>query len=53
MLGGNAAAMYGFDLEALAGPASRLGPTVAEVSQPLAELPENPNEALLANAIAA
>jgi predicted TIM-barrel fold metal-dependent hydrolase len=53
VLAGNAAAMYGFDLEALAGPASRLGPTVAEVSQPLAELPENPNEALLANAIAA
>jgi predicted TIM-barrel fold metal-dependent hydrolase len=53
VLAGNAAAMYGFDLEALAGPASRLGPTVAEVSQPLAELPEHPNEALLANAAAA
>ncbi len=53
VLAENAAAMYGFDLGALAGPASRLGPTVAEVSQPLTELPENPNEALLANAIAA
>jgi predicted TIM-barrel fold metal-dependent hydrolase len=53
VLAENAAAMYGFDLKALAGPASRLGPTVAEVSQPLAELPEHPNEALLANAAAA
>jgi predicted TIM-barrel fold metal-dependent hydrolase len=52
VLAENAAAMYGFDLKALAGPASRLGPTVAEVSQPLAELPEHPNEALLANAAA-
>jgi predicted TIM-barrel fold metal-dependent hydrolase len=53
VLAENAAAMYGFDLGVLAGPASRLGPTVAEVSQPLTELPEHPNEALLANAIAA
>ena len=53
VLAGNAAAMYRFDLEALAGPASRLGPTVAEVSRPLTDLPENPNEALLANATAA
>jgi predicted TIM-barrel fold metal-dependent hydrolase len=53
VLAGNAAAMYGFDLEALAGPASRLGPTVSEVSQPLTELPEHPNEALLNNAPAA
>ena len=45
VLAGNAAAMYRFDLQALAGPASRLGPTVAEVSQPLTDLPENPNEA--------
>ncbi len=53
VLAGNAAAMYRFDLEALAGPASRLGPTVAEVFRPLTDLPENPNEALLANATAA
>jgi predicted TIM-barrel fold metal-dependent hydrolase len=49
VLAGNAASVYGFDLGALAGPASRLGPTVSEVAQPLTELPENPNEALLAN----
>jgi predicted TIM-barrel fold metal-dependent hydrolase len=53
VLAENAAGMYGFDLEALAGTASRLGPTVAEVSQPLTDLPENPNEALLANVTAA
>lgn len=53
VLAGNAAALYGFDLDALAGPASRLGPTVSEVSRPLTELPEHPNEALLANAPAA
>jgi predicted TIM-barrel fold metal-dependent hydrolase len=53
VLAGNAAALYGFDLGALAEPASRLGPTVAEVARPLTELPENPNEALLANVAAA
>ena len=53
VLAGNAAGLYGFDLDALAGPASRLGPTVSEVSQPLTELPEHPNEALLNNAPAA
>ena len=53
VLAGNAAALYGFDLDALAGPASHLGPTVSEVSQPLTELPEHPNEALLNNATAA
>jgi hypothetical protein len=53
VLAGNAAALYGFDLDALAEPASRLGPTVSEVSQPLTELPEHPNEALLNNARAA
>jgi predicted TIM-barrel fold metal-dependent hydrolase len=52
-LAGNAAAIYGFDLEALAGSASRLGPLVAEVARPLTELPDHPNEALLANAPAA
>ena len=49
VLSDNAAAMYGFDLGALAAPASRLGPTVAEIREPLTELPEHPNEALLAN----
>jgi predicted TIM-barrel fold metal-dependent hydrolase len=49
VLAGNVASVYGFDLAELAGPASRLGPTVSEVAQPLTELPENPNEALLAN----
>jgi predicted TIM-barrel fold metal-dependent hydrolase len=49
VLAENAAGLYGFDLDALAGPASRLGPSVAEVAQPLTELPANPNEALLAN----
>jgi predicted TIM-barrel fold metal-dependent hydrolase len=50
VLAGNAAAIYRFDLAALAEPASRLGPAVAEVAAPLTELPEHPNEALLANA---
>jgi predicted TIM-barrel fold metal-dependent hydrolase len=49
VLAGNAASVYGFDLGALAEPASRLGTTVSEVAQPLTELPENPNEALLHN----
>lgn len=46
----NAADLYGFDLDALAEPASRLGPLVSEVARPLDALPEHPNEALLANA---
>lgn len=49
VLAENAAGVYGFDLSALAEPASRLGPAVSEVAQPLTELPDNPNEALLAN----
>lgn len=49
VLAGTVAGIYGFDLAALAGPASRLGPLVSEVAQPLTELPEQPNEALLAN----
>jgi predicted TIM-barrel fold metal-dependent hydrolase len=49
VLGENAASLYDFDLVKLGGPASRLGPLVSELAQPLAELPENPNEALLAN----
>jgi predicted TIM-barrel fold metal-dependent hydrolase len=50
VLAGNAAGLYDFDLAALAAPASRLGPSVTEVATPLTALPDNPNEALLANA---
>lgn len=49
ILGENAAALYGFDLEALAPLAAKYGPTVEELAQPLDELPENPNSALLRN----
>nr|MDT0664004.1 amidohydrolase family protein [Micromonospora sp. DSM 115978] len=35
MLGGNAAAVYGFDLDALRPLADQVGPTVAEVAEPL------------------
>ncbi len=57
MLGGNAAPRYGFDLEALAPVAARIGPGIEEVARPL-EAPaahpgvafaqEDPLEALLA-----
>jgi hypothetical protein len=47
ILAGNAAALYDFDLDALAPIAEKVGPTVAEIAQPLTELPEHPNEALL------
>jgi predicted TIM-barrel fold metal-dependent hydrolase len=46
ILAGNAAEIYGFDLEALRPAADKFGPTVAEIAQPLTELPENPNQAL-------
>ncbi len=49
ILGENAAALYGFDLAALAPLAEVHGPTVAEIATPLTSLPENPNEALLRN----
>ena len=39
MVGGNAAAVYGFDLDALAPLVNRIGPTVAEVDEPLAAVP--------------
>jgi len=39
MVGLNAAAVYGFDLDALAPVAERVGPTVAEVAVPLDEIP--------------
>ena len=38
---------FGFDLDALQPLADRYGPTVDEISVPLVELPENPNEALV------
>ena len=40
MVGGNAAALYGFDLDALAPVAARVGPKVADVAQPLDTLPK-------------
>lgn len=40
MVGGNAAQLYGFDLEALGRDASVWGPTVAEVAEPIAGRPE-------------
>nr|MDT0663881.1 amidohydrolase family protein [Micromonospora sp. DSM 115978] len=46
LLGGNAARLYGFDLDALAPLAAQHGPTVEEVAQPLDALPENANSAL-------
>ncbi|MCK8643097.1 amidohydrolase family protein [Mycobacterium colombiense] len=39
MVGGNAAAVYGFDLDALAPLVDRIGPTVAEVAEPLVAVP--------------
>ena len=47
LLAGNAARLYGFDLDTLAPIAARVGPTVAEIARPLEELPDKPNEALL------
>ncbi len=47
IIGGNAAALYGFDLKALAPLADQYGPTVAEIRRPLTELPPNPNQALI------
>ena len=45
-LAGNAAKVYGFDLDSLRSDADQFGPTVAELSEPLAQLPEGANEAL-------
>jgi predicted TIM-barrel fold metal-dependent hydrolase len=47
ILAGTAAQLYGFDLDALRPLAQQYGPTVGELAQPLTELPEKPNEALL------
>ena len=46
MLAANAAALYGFDLDALAPLAERFGPTVAELASPLESLPDDANDAL-------
>ena len=50
ILAGNAAELYGFDLEALRPLADKFGPTVTEVRQPLTELPAEPNQALVNSA---
>jgi hypothetical protein len=47
ILAGNAAEVYGFDLDKLAPLANKVGPTVAEIATPLDVLPDPPNEALL------
>lgn len=39
MVGGNAARVYGFDLGLLDPFAARMGPTVAEIAEPLGEPP--------------
>ncbi len=39
MLGGNAARVYGFDLDALDPIAAKVGPLVSEIAEPLAEPP--------------
>jgi hypothetical protein len=46
MLSENAAELFDFDLEALKPLASRVGPTMEEISRPLDQLPDAPNEAL-------
>jgi hypothetical protein len=47
ILAGNAAELYDFDLDALAPLAASVGPTVEVIAQPLTELPDDPNEALM------
>jgi predicted TIM-barrel fold metal-dependent hydrolase len=47
ILAGNAAELYDFDLDKLAPYAAKVGPTVAELHEPLTQLPAEPNEALL------
>jgi len=53
ILADNAAKLYGFDLDALAPLAAEYGPTVEEIREPLTELPEGANMALLRAAAAA
>jgi hypothetical protein len=43
----NVANLYDFDVSALKPLSDQFGPTEAELAQPLTELPEHPNEALL------
>ena len=43
LLAGNAARVYGFDLDALAPIATRVGPTVDEVAEPLDAVPADSN----------
>jgi predicted TIM-barrel fold metal-dependent hydrolase len=50
ILAGNAAALYNFDLDALAPYAAQHGPTVGELSEALDALPDSPNQALLIGA---
>lgn len=45
VLSENAAGVYGFDLEALAPLADRIGPTVAEIAEPLTEVPDHQSPA--------
>jgi hypothetical protein len=45
MLGGNAANLYGFDLDALAPIAAAIGPRINDVAEPLDELPLHPGMA--------
>jgi predicted TIM-barrel fold metal-dependent hydrolase len=52
MVGGNAARLYGFDMEALAPVAARVGPRIDEVAQPL-PVDEIPGDALRCPAFAA
>jgi predicted TIM-barrel fold metal-dependent hydrolase len=47
ILAGTAAELYGFDLKKLQPLADKVGPTVAEIAQPLTELPASANQALL------
>jgi predicted TIM-barrel fold metal-dependent hydrolase len=53
ILAENAAKVYGFDLDALAPAAAKVGPRVEEVARPLDALPDDANEALLRNVPAA
>lgn len=50
ILAENAARFYDFDLAALAPYAAQHGPTVAEITEPLVALPDNPNGVLLRGA---
>lgn len=45
ILSENAASVYGFDLDALAPIAAKIGPTVAELAEPLTEVPDHQSPA--------